>query len=225
MTLVHLTRQPAVPSARPPLLLLLHGIGSDEEDLFALRARLDGRFLVVSARAPFEYEPMGYAWYDIDYRARPPTMQPAQAEESREALARFVAELCDGGGADPARIFVMGFSQGAVMALGLAVTHPELVAGVVAHSGRLLPQFLSRAAPPDALAALHALVLHGTEDDVVPVERGREARDLLAPLLDGRLEYREYPLAHGISERSLADAAAWLSGRLDRVSSRPTSGS
>jgi phospholipase/carboxylesterase len=77
----------------------------------------------------------------------------------------------------------------------------------------VLPQSLSRAAPPPALASLEALLLHGTADDVMSVERGREARDLLRPLLGDRLAYREYPIGHGISEESLAEAATWLAAR------------
>lgn len=213
MTLESLVRPPAAPAGRPPLLLLLHGIGADETDLFALAPALDPRFLVVSARAPYLARPMGYAWYAIDWATTPPTIDPAEVEASREALSEFVGEVCDAHGADPARVWLFGFSQGAVMSFALALARPDLVRGLVAHSGRVLPQSLSRAASPAALASLDALLLHGRADDVVPVERGREARDLLAPLLGQRLAYREYAFGHTIAEESLADAAAWLAAR------------
>jgi phospholipase/carboxylesterase len=213
VTLEHLLRPPVAPSPRPPLVLLLHGVGADEGDLFALAPRLDPRFLVVAARAPYPARPMGYAWYAIDWGTTPPTIDPAELEASRETLADFVLELLDAHGADPARVFLFGFSQGAVMSFALALARPDLVRGLVAHSGRVLPQSLSRAAPPAALGSLEALLLHGTEDDVVPVGRGREARDLLLPLLAERLTYHEYGIGHGISEESLAEAAAWLAAR------------
>ena len=213
MTLESLVRAPAAPSARPPLVLLLHGVGADETDLFALAPALDPRFLVVSARGPYLAQPMGYAWYAIDWATTPPRIDPAEVEASREALSEFVREVCDAHGADPNRVWLFGFSQGAVMSFALALARPDLVRGLVAHSGRVLPQSLSRAAPPAALSSLDALVLHGRFDDVVPVERGREARDLLAPLLGGRLTYREYALGHSISPESLGDSAAWLAAR------------
>jgi phospholipase/carboxylesterase len=213
VTLESLVRPPASPFARPPLLLLLHGIGADENDLFGLAPRLDPRFLIVSARAPYLARPMGYAWYAIDWATTPPTIDPAEVEASREALSEFIREVCDAHGADPARVWLYGFSQGAVMSFALALARPDLVRGLVAHSGRVLPQSLSRAAAPAALASLDALIQHGLEDDVVPVDRGREARDLLAPLLGPRLTYREYAVGHAISEQSLADAAAWLAAR------------
>lgn len=212
MTLEHAVRAPAGGAPPPPLVLLLHGLGADERDLLPLARGLDPRFLVVSARAPY-LAPPGFAWYAIDRAAMPPRIDPAEVEASREALEELVPELCVSYGADPARVFVFGFSQGAVLGYALALARPDLVRGLVAHSGRLLPQSLSRAAPAAALARLEALVLHGAEDDVLPVARGREAPLLLAPLLGPRVEYREYALGHGISPESLGDAARWLADR------------
>jgi phospholipase/carboxylesterase len=214
VTLAHLVRPPAVPSPRPPLVVLLHGVGADEDDLFGLAPHLDPRLLVVSARGPYPAPPAGFGWYAIDWSTRPPTIDPAQAEASRAAVGEFVEEVTERHGTDPARTFLFGFSQGAIVALGVALGRPDLVRGVVAHSGRLLPQFLARAAPPPAFERVDALLLHGTEDEVVPITRGREARDLLAPLLGARLAFREYPIGHGISPESLGAASAWLSARL-----------
>jgi phospholipase/carboxylesterase len=213
VTLESLVRTPVSPSDRPPLLLLLHGLGADETDLFGLAPRFDSRFLVVSARAPYLARPMGFAWYAVDWATTPPRIDPTDVEASREALSDFIPELCEAHGADPARVWLYGFSQGATMSFSLSLARPDLVRGFVAHSGRVLPQSLSRAAAPTALTSLDALVQHGRADDVVPVERGREARDLLAPLLGPRLAYREYDLGHAISDESLADAADWLAAR------------
>lgn len=215
MTLPHLVRRPAVAARSPPLLLLLHGLGADERDLFALAPRLDPRLVVVAARAPYAAAGAGFAWYSLARSSTPPTLDPVEVEASREALAELVPELCAAYGADAGRVLLLGFSQGAVMAHALALSRPDLVRAFVAHSGRLLPQSLSRAAPPAALGRLEALVLHGARDDVIPVERGREAAALLAPLLGARVEYREYAMGHEISAQSLADAGRWLAARAD----------
>lgn len=217
MTLEHLVRPPSIPARLPPLLVLLHGIGADEDDLFGLAGHLDGRFLVVSARAPFEAEPMGYAWYAIDWSAFPPRADAAQARESREKLARFLGEACQAYGADPARVHLLGFSQGASMALGVALSRPHLVRSVVAHSGRLLRQFLPPA-PLLGLAGLPVLLQHGRHDPVVPVAFADEARGLLAPLV--ALERRDYDLGHEIGPESLRDLAGWLTARLDAPAPR-----
>lgn len=215
-SLVAVARQPRVPSPRPPLVVLLHGIGADEHDLLPLADALDPRLLVVSLRAPYEAEPMGYAWYALDWRTSPPTPRLDEAERSRAALAELLPDLTARVGADPARVFLLGFSQGAVMALAVALTRPELLRGVVAHSARLLP-FLEqpeRRAPPEALAKLDALVLHGVDDDVIPVENGRAIRELLGSILGDRITYAEHEAGHFVTEASLADAAAWIAVRV-----------
>jgi phospholipase/carboxylesterase len=214
MTFQSAVRPPSVPSARPPLLVLLHGLGADELDLLPVADALDPRLLAVSLRAPHRAEPMGHAWYALDWSASPPAPDLEQAERSREGLVAHLPELVARTGADPARTFLLGFSQGATMALAVALTRPDLVRGVVLHSGRVLDGLERRAAPPEALAHLEALVLHGVHDDVLPVDRGREIRDLLRPRLGDRLVYREHEAGHFITAASLADAQAWLSARL-----------
>ena len=138
----------------------------------------------------------------------------AQAEASRRALVELLPALAREHGTDPARVFLLGFSQGAILSLALGLTRPDLVRGLVLHSGRVLPGFRERMAAPAALAELDALVVHGLDDEVIPVERGREVRDLLAPLLGDRLEYREHPGGHGVTPATLTDVRRWLTARL-----------
>ncbi|HEU4382322.1 MAG TPA: alpha/beta fold hydrolase [Anaeromyxobacteraceae bacterium] len=213
MILDHLVRRPPAPGGPPPLLVLLHGIGADEEDLFGLAGHLDPRFLVVSARAPFEAEPMGYAWYAIDWSAFPPRGDAAQARQSLDLLKRFVGEAVAAYGADPGAVHLLGFSQGASMALGLALSRPDLVRSVVAHSGRLL-RWLLPAEPPPGLAGLPVLLQHGRRDPLVPLAFADEAQGLLEPL-GVALTRRDYDLAHEIGPESLRDLAGWLARRLD----------
>jgi phospholipase/carboxylesterase len=212
--IVSVHRGPAAPSARPPLLVLLHGVGADEQDLLPLAAHLDPRLLCVSLRAPREHPVMGHSWFDIDWSTVPPRYDLAQAEESRAAVADLLPELVRRHGTDPARTFLLGFSQGGAMALAVALTRPDLVRGVVVHSGRLVPDLAARIAPAPALAGLDALVLHGVDDPVLPVERGREIRDFLEPLLGPRLLYAEHDAGHEITAASLDDARWWLAARL-----------
>ena len=133
---VSAVRDPRQPAPRPPLLVLLHGIGADEHDLLAVADALDPRLAVASLRAPHEAEPMGYAWYAMDWSRRPPAADLAQAEQSRAAIAAFLPDLVARLAADPARVFLFGFSQGAIMSLEVALTRPDLVRGVVLHSSR-----------------------------------------------------------------------------------------
>jgi phospholipase/carboxylesterase len=215
MLLVHRTVAPRSPSARPPLLLLLHGIGADEQDLLPLAPHLDPRLLVLSVRAPHEAEPMGYRWYAIDWTASPPRADPGEILASRDLLGRFVDEEVAAHGADPARVFLLGFSQGAIMSLALLLGRPGLLRGVVAHSARLAHLHAPNPAP-EALAGAAVLLLHGAGDEVIPAAQGRKAHEVLAPLLGPRVTYREFEgLGHGISEESLREAARWITARLE----------
>lgn len=214
LPLIHLVRQPAQPSARPPLLILLHGVGSNEHDLFGLAPELDGRFLIVSARAPNTRAPGSYAWFAVTFTPQGPVIDAAQAESSRQTLTRFIGAACAAYGADPARVFLLGFSQGAIMSASVALTEPELVTGAVLISGRILPEIRDQIAPPERLAGKPLLVQHGTEDTVLPIQHGRASRALLEQL-PVRLEYYEHPIGHEISRDSFDQARAWLSAELD----------
>jgi phospholipase/carboxylesterase len=198
------------------MALLLHGLGADEHDLFGLAPWLDPRLLVVSARAPRQADPLGYSWFDIDWMESPPRVDFQQLIESRDSILRFAAEAAAGHGADPSRIWLVGFSQGASMATAAALERPDLFRGVVAHSGRIARRAVP-SLPPPGLTGFPLLWQHGRADPVVPVAFGHEARDVLEAL-GLSVEYREYPIGHEISEKSLRDMATWLSARLDESS-------
>jgi phospholipase/carboxylesterase len=215
LALKHLVREPAGGGQTPPpLLLLLHGVGSNEEDLFSLAPYLDGRFLVVSARAPVALDYGGYGWFRIDFTPRGMEADMGQAKRSLELLPGFIDGLVETYGADARRVYLMGFSQGAMMGLGLLLTRPEKLAGVVAMSGRLPRQVLEREPDREHLKGKPVMVTHGLYDPVLPVENGRAARDLLGGL-PVELTYREYPMQHEVSMESLRDIAAWLTKTLD----------
>jgi phospholipase/carboxylesterase len=216
MSLTHLVREPGDGgrAAPPPLLLLLHGLGGNEKDFFGLAPYLDERFLVVSARAPVALEYGGYGWFRIEYTPRGTVADIEQARKSLGMLPDFIDGLVEAYGADSRRIYLAGFSQGSMMSLALLFARPEKVAGVVAMSGRLPRQELELKPDPTALAGKPVLVTHGLHDSVLPVERGRAARDYLKAL-PVELTYREYPMAHEVSMESLRDVTAWLTKVLD----------
>ena len=216
-SLTHIVREPLEPEerrGRPPLLLMLHGVGSHERDLFELAPYMDGRFHVVSARAPFTLAPGAYAWFHVQFTPTGPIINPQEAEQSRQVLILFIGELVQAYDLDPKRVYLLGFSQGAIMSFSVALTRPDVEAGVVAHSGRILPEIKPLIAPPEQLRGLPVFVVHGLYDEVLPIHYGRAARDLLSALpVD--LTYREYPIGHHVSADTLSDIQAWLKERLD----------
>jgi phospholipase/carboxylesterase len=198
------------------MLVLLHGVGSNERSMSALAPALDPRFLVVSARSPLVLGPDAYAWFHVTFTAQGPVIDEREAAAGWAHVARFVDEAVHAYGADPARVFVAGFSQGAIMSLAALLTAPERIAGVAAMSGRLLPEVLPHVAPPEALRGKPVLVVHGTRDEKLGIHFARTARDTLARFpVD--LEYHELPMGHTVTAESLALVNEWLGARLTEV--------
>jgi len=216
LPLVHLVRQPLIGAGTPPLLLLLHGIGSNEHDLYGLAPFLDKRFLIISVRAPNTLGPGSYVWFEVDFTPQGPVINPEQAEASHKALITFLKEAIKVYGANPKQVYLMGFSQGAIMSASIALIQPELVAGAVLMSGRIPPEIQSLIASSEELSGFPILVVHGTADRVLPINYGRASRELLSSLpVD--LTYHEYPMGHEVSQASLSDVSAWLTEQLDKT--------
>jgi len=187
------------------LLLLVHGYGADERDLGGLLPYLDaeGHFAAAMPRGPIAAPGTpGFAWYDFG--------DPGGYATALGLLDEFVDEQCETLGFARSDAIFAGFSQGAGLALGLAVLPGERVRpkAVLAMSPAL-PVVLE---VDDAARAVPVLVQHGTNDPLIPVQRSRDlARDLRAGAVP--TVYREYPMEHQVAIESLRDARAWV----DRV--------
>lgn len=190
-------------------LLLLHGRGADEADLMGLEAALDPGLTVISARAPFRLG-YGFAWYGMAQVGSP---EEETLHASLLELQEFVEGVVPAYELDPGRLFVMGFSQGAVMSAALALTMPERVRGVVMHSG-YVPVESGLEFKLEEVRGKPFFVAHGMYDEVIPVRLGRHARDYLNGI-GAMVTYQEYPIGHSISEESLDDLSEWLAGAID----------
>lgn len=201
------------PGEAPPLLVLLHGLGGDEDDLLPLAARLDPRFVVVGLRAPLPHQG-GHSWFGL--RRRVAGAIEADRAQARATLGHLVRWLAAAPGrleADRRRVFLLGFSQGAIMSLGALAAAPAELAGVVALAGHFDAALFDQDAAADAVARVPLFVAHGTLDDVLPVASGRAVRDHFGPRLRD-FTYREYPVGHTVGAAMLDDVAAWLAARL-----------
>jgi phospholipase/carboxylesterase len=201
VTITHLTR----PAREEPkrLLVLFHGRGADEQDLFPLLDLLDPerRLLGVTPRGPLSLPPGGAHWYAL-YRLGEPDPQTFL-----ETYASVV-EWLDGLGFPSERTILGGFSQGAVMAYALSLGRGRpRPAALIALSGFIpsVPGFELDLTPPLPPVAIG----HGMYDDVIGVEWGRAARELLANA-GADVLYRESPMGHSIDPAFLEEIAAWL---------------
>lgn len=207
--LKYLVREPKTASENPPLLLLLHGVGSNEEDLFSFADQLPGEYLVVSARAPVTLGPSSFGWYQVDFSTGKPVFNTEQEKQSRATLISFIEELVRTRQVDPERVLLCGFSQGAIMSYSVALTRPDLVSGFAAMSGRLLEEVKPLVKSSPQLARLRVFISHGTQDNVLPVSGANEAKAYLTSL-GITPEMKTYTAGHTINPTMLADLVFWL---------------
>jgi len=196
--LTSIVREPVSGHPGPaPTLVLLHGLGADEHDLMGVAPHLDERLRVVSVRAPLTSPWGGFSWFDIDFNEKGMAIDQDDIRRSFEALVEFL-------GTQPAPVWLGGFSQGAMMTLGVVLERPDLIKGALALSGALLPIFVpvDGALPP-------VFVAHGTYDPIVPVAEGRRAAVVLENM-KVPTEFHEYPMEHEISVECLDALNVWL---------------
>ena len=211
MKLKYKIKEPKIILDKNPLLLLLHGYGSNEEDLFSFASDLPDTYFVVSARAPYDMQYGSYAWYAIDFDAGENKFSNVeQAKISRDAVAEFIDELKNNYPIDTENVTLIGFSQGTILSYAIALSYPEKVQKVVAMSGYLNQEMCTDDYLKNNLSQLKIFLSHGTVDQVVPVEWGRKAKPFLDNLGVATV-YKEYAnIGHGVCPQNFHDFKEWL---------------
>lgn len=213
MNLVHTTYVPEGDGPFPTILAI-HGFGANAHDLLGLAPYLrGGEAMMVCPQGPIGVglpeRPnlvVGWAWFPIG-AGRPP--DPDEFGRATRALGTFLDEMLERYPVDRRKLLLLGFSQGGVMAYDLFLRQPERFAGLAALSSWLPPDLTAQAPPDDAHKNLPVLVMHGTEDPMIPVERAQESRDAL--LRYGvSLTYREFAMGHEISPDALRTLVEWI---------------
>ena len=211
LSLEYVIREPKIKLDTNPLLLLLHGYGSNEEDLFSFASELPEEYYIVSARAPYNLMHGSYAWYAINFDADQNKFSDNdQAIISRDIVARFIDELVSNYPIDANNVTLIGFSQGTILSYAVALSYPEKVQRVVAMSGYINPEILEKDYLKNSFSNLKIFTSHGTADQVIPVEWGRKAKPFLENL-GINVTYKEYPIGHGVSPQNFYDFKNWLS--------------
>ena len=206
-------RLSATPQPPTGLLLLMHGVGSNESSMAAFTRLVPPHVAVALVRSPFSMGPGAFAAFTVNFTAQGPVIDSAAAEDCRQRLIRFVGELQTRTGIGAERTLIAGFSQGGVMSASLALTRPDLVAGFAILSGRILPDIAPHIATPGALARLDALIVHGEQDDRLPVHFAEQSAALLREH-GVRFADRRHQAGHEITAPMAQDFIDWVGGRL-----------
>ena len=190
--------------------MLLHGYGSNEEDLFSFASELPEEYYVVSARAPYNMMYGSYAWYAINFDADENKFSDiGQAKLSRDLILKFIDELIANYPIDSKNVTLIGFSQGSILSYAVALSYPEKVQRLVAMSGYLNTEIAIDGFEKNDFSNLKIFASHGTVDQVIPVDWARKSKPILEHLGISCV-YNEYPIGHGVSPQNFYDFKSWL---------------
>jgi phospholipase/carboxylesterase len=205
-------------SINAPLIVMIHGLGGDEKVMWIFERALPKQATVLAPRAPLWIEPNtpyaeeasgGYSWFRPAPLPRPDRSTLASAIE---ALQKFIEAAITKYKSDPAQVYLIGFSQGAAVCYALTHSLPDRIAGVIALAG-FRPVGTEQ---PEMIVDKKSghpkhgyLILHGLEDERVPIEYARQAaRDLRS--IGAAIEIHEYPIGHKVSPQGMKDIEEWL---------------
>ena len=216
-----LVLDPPIIAPGSPVIILLHGLGTNADDLAPLCEQLQlpqVRFVLPDAPLRLPGYPEGaFAWYDFQVHNR------GEIEQSRDYLFKVMDRFSNdpnlrpkpGTEKQPASIVLMGFSQGGVMAMEAGLNFKGRVAGIVSMSG-YMPDPWSTLTRAQAPFETPILLVHGTEDDVVPIEGSRVAADALVKTGYHQVQLKEFIMSHEISEGSLFAVREFLKSLLPK---------
>ncbi len=191
-----------------PLIVLLHGFGSNMNDLAGLAPSIDTRnyvYLCPNGPVPVPLGPgmTGFAWTHLAGEKT-----AADGASAEEGLVAFVDEMMTLHRTEAGRLILGGFSQGGMMTYQVGLPRPDVFAGLAALSARVEgPDELQKRLP--AKPSQPVFIAHGTHDAIIPIDQGRQSRDFLHEA-GYSPSYHEYPMAHQITDEVLDDLTAWI---------------
>ncbi|MGJ7913367.1 alpha/beta hydrolase [Neobacillus sp. LXY-1] len=197
------------PGKRYPALFVMHGIGSNEQDMIPLVHELEDSFFIFSIRGHLTHGP-GFAYFTIRGLGKP---NREVFDDGINKLASFIDYATENYEIDPEQLYLMGFSQGAIVSMTLALMLQK-IKGVVALSG-YIPQFIMDEYGIHPGNRLAVFISHGECDQVLPFNWGIENVNYFANL-GVPVTFKDYPVGHTVSEQNRHDFQSWILNDLQR---------
>ena len=197
-------------SKNVPLIIMLHGYGSDENDLFSFASELPSKYAIISLKAPYGLNPHGNAWYAIHFdNVDGKWSDDNQAINSRDRVVSVINEIIEKYPVDKNNITLLGFSQGTILGLSIALSYPKKIKNIIGLSGYVNEAILKEDYHKNDFKNLNVYSSHGTLDQVIPVELARKTKTFLSNIVPD-LTYNEFPVGHGVSPQNFYDFKNWL---------------
>ena len=192
------------PSKKYPVIFLLHGMGSNEQNMLPFVAGIEKEIIVISIRGPLK-QPPGYAFFTIQEYGKP---HREIFNEAVNKLEDFIEYAIDKYPIDKKKIYLMGFSQGAILSMTLGLKLGNRIKGIIALSG-YIPAIVKNEHEISSLDGVKAFISHGEHDQVLPYEWGLDAEKFFNQHGATSI-FRSYPEGHTVSQTNYNDFIAWF---------------
>lgn len=214
LSLHHIIKEPGIKQEKSPVIILLHGYGSDANDLFSFASELPEELFVISAQAPYPMPPYGNAWYAINFNSTQGKFSDnVQAVKSRDLILKFIDEVLEKYPVDPENLTLLGFSQGTILSYAVALSHPDKVKNVVALSGYINEEIIKEDYRKNDFSHLYVYASHGNQDQVIPVTWARRNPRILSELKIEHV-YSEFNVGHGVAPENFMELKKWLKAHI-----------
>lgn len=208
-SLEYLVRPAQTQSETPsPALFLIHGYGSNKEDLFSFANYLPKEYVIFSLQAPYPVADYGYAWYALDFSSgRWSDLQ--QAVQSRNQILEFIDQACEVFSLNRQKISLLGFSQGCILSLAIGLSYPQKIHSIVGLSGYLEEQIIQDLGSHLNASQPKIYLSHGVSDQVIPLTMAETSYQKL-DALGISYTYETYPVGHSVSQQNFYSFNRWL---------------
>lgn len=207
--LKYLVRNPLDLTSPSPLLILLHGYGSNEKALFSIAKKVPKNWFVVSIRAPFSITKTQYKWYNGDLVAGKIVIDRVTEKQSRKALIKFIDQFVKEHNVDKKKVVTAGFSQGASVALSLALIKPKMIHATACFSGLVMEQIDPNIKASKALQSKNVFIGYGTEDNRAHLKNIEENINWLEAF-GMKITSNTYKMWYTIVSQEIDDFIVWL---------------
>ena len=198
---------PEITQSNMPVLFLMHGYGNNEKQFNRLVEELNNKYLIVSMRAPFNFMVIKNRWYEYSISDGDTLSNQAQIDMSTKRIIKTIEHIEEEYNIDEKKIFIGGFSQGAIMSYKLALLYPNKFGGIIIHSARLPVEYSVKELK--LYKNINILIIHGSEDNGLSTKWAYQGKALFEKL-GANTDYYEAKIGHKMNKVTYGKIKQWL---------------
>ena len=197
-------------SSKSKIIIMLHGYGSNKEDLFSFSDYMNPNDLIISIQGPNKIDYGSYCWWTINFdESMNLSMNISEAKESIESLHNFISVyLSESYKFNFENILLLGFSQGAMIAYALSINYPRFYKKVVGLSGKI-PKEILQYKEKEYYLDHNFFCSHGIYDQVIKINAGRESSNWLLKKEIKHI-FLEFESQHNVSPENFEKMKSWI---------------